>query len=339
MGRILAAIGTLILLGWAGPAAAASAIFYSDVDEFYGWAAGYAYSRAESEAHDACTGAGGKQCRFALSCNGGYGSVAFAADPAKGVGMSCGFTSSYTARLLALTSCMAVSRAICWTESTFDDDGDELPTSGNETFDTAWYAQQMLFVLDYDVGATDGEVGPQTRAALKSFQTSIGLAPDGELTIDLLWRLLNAVGGPQVMAKGLYAALIEPNLAEVSDRLYAQSSAPAPEMPYSEELATYAVEEQRLGLATLLSTWTTPCTLPARNVEAVPPDGSGGWHVECAEGNFTIIFDSASRTVMTGLLPITVNGSVVSIGGSDQPKTPRPQVPPTDKSGGKSLSR
>lgn len=50
-------------------------------------------------------------------------------------------------------------------------------------------AQQELLRLGYDAGAPDGVVGPKTRGAIRSFQQSKGLEPDGMLTPDLVQML------------------------------------------------------------------------------------------------------------------------------------------------------
>jgi len=49
--------------------------------------------------------------------------------------------------------------------------------------------QERLALRGYDVGAADGIIGPRTIAAIKEFQKSLGLAPDGFPTVGLLGRL------------------------------------------------------------------------------------------------------------------------------------------------------
>ncbi|WP_151718690.1 lytic murein transglycosylase [Gemmobacter serpentinus] len=46
--------------------------------------------------------------------------------------------------------------------------------------------QERLTALGFDTGGTDGNVGPKTYAAIKSFQTARGLVPDGYPDRDLL---------------------------------------------------------------------------------------------------------------------------------------------------------
>jgi len=49
--------------------------------------------------------------------------------------------------------------------------------------------QERLAALGFDVGTTDGIIGPRTVAAIKEFQKSLGLTPDGFPTLGLLDRL------------------------------------------------------------------------------------------------------------------------------------------------------
>jgi peptidoglycan hydrolase-like protein with peptidoglycan-binding domain len=49
--------------------------------------------------------------------------------------------------------------------------------------------QERLALRGYDVGAADGIIGPRTIAAIKEFQKSVGVTPDGFPTVGLLGRL------------------------------------------------------------------------------------------------------------------------------------------------------
>jgi membrane-bound lytic murein transglycosylase B len=49
--------------------------------------------------------------------------------------------------------------------------------------------QAALTARGFDAGATDGQMGPATRQALRAWQRSLGLAADGFPTLDLLARL------------------------------------------------------------------------------------------------------------------------------------------------------
>lgn len=49
--------------------------------------------------------------------------------------------------------------------------------------------QQLLARKGFDPGGVDGKVGPNTLAAVRRYQASIGLTPDGYVSLDLLNRL------------------------------------------------------------------------------------------------------------------------------------------------------
>ena len=72
-----AVAATLMLFANTITGRAATVFFYSEPEQYYGWAAGYSYSRAENYAHEGCN-EGGKQCKFVLECDGGWAAVAFA---------------------------------------------------------------------------------------------------------------------------------------------------------------------------------------------------------------------------------------------------------------------
>jgi peptidoglycan hydrolase-like protein with peptidoglycan-binding domain len=46
--------------------------------------------------------------------------------------------------------------------------------------------QSLLAKRGFEVGPVDGKVGPRTRAALRAYQRSVGLAPDGYANSTLL---------------------------------------------------------------------------------------------------------------------------------------------------------
>jgi PAS domain S-box-containing protein len=54
--------------------------------------------------------------------------------------------------------------------------------------------QEQLVILGFEIGAIDGQPGPQTRAAVRMFQVEAGLAQDGAIDADLLARLRKATG-------------------------------------------------------------------------------------------------------------------------------------------------
>ena len=49
--------------------------------------------------------------------------------------------------------------------------------------------QELLSKHGYDVGEADGIIGPNSISAIRKFQTSVGLIPDGMSNKDLLLKL------------------------------------------------------------------------------------------------------------------------------------------------------
>jgi len=48
--------------------------------------------------------------------------------------------------------------------------------------------QTLLAIRGFEPGTVDGKVGPKTRAAVRAYQTSVGLVPDGYANAFLLER-------------------------------------------------------------------------------------------------------------------------------------------------------
>jgi membrane-bound lytic murein transglycosylase B len=57
------------------------------------------------------------------------------------------------------------------------------------TIDERYQLQQLLAQRGFRIGAPDGLIGPQTRFAIRDFQTSIGAIPDGFASSEVLDRL------------------------------------------------------------------------------------------------------------------------------------------------------
>ncbi len=49
--------------------------------------------------------------------------------------------------------------------------------------------QERLTAAGFDTGGVDGKIGPKTIAAVKAFQRTIGMLPDGYASLDILTRL------------------------------------------------------------------------------------------------------------------------------------------------------
>ena len=316
--RSAAAAGALLLPPFSfTPASAGSAVYYSPSQNGYGWCAGYSNNRAHSCARSYCDEWGGNDCTLAVECNGGWGAVALAQDPISGIGVLCGVTGSTFARYMALANCMVASRTLCWTSTTFDGDGDELSEAANRAFDMAWYAQVMLQLGNYEPGTADGEIGPETRAAIEEFQTDIGRQPTGVLDDELFLRLVDSVGGVQRFVRIVERDVIEKERAEFGDIMYGYSPSPRPALSFTGELMERPAEDRRTALATFLSASGTTCSVPALEAEPMDPS-SDVWEIDCVEGSYTLMMSDGSW--------IVVDNSSESTGPAE-PADPQPSVP------------
>jgi hypothetical protein len=280
------------------PSLAASAIYYSPPDNTYGWSAGYGYDRAHSNAREYCQGAGGADCQLVMECDGGYGAVAFSEDGPGGFAGGCGYGGLYGARVQVLGECMVASNALCWTDSLFDTNGNELPV-GN--FDLVLYTQFLLQAGGYELGISDGEMGPATRTAVQQFQQKVGLEPTGIVDDQLFFVLLDVAGGTSHFVSLVKHQITVDRPPELADNYYSYAAQPKPARSASEELATLTEEHQRLVIAAVLNDRGTVCTTPATSVEAVPPDGSSGiWLVTCREGDHTLMRMEGATMITTG---------------------------------------
>ena len=57
------------------------------------------------------------------------------------------------------------------------------------TMDERYELQQQLARHGFDIGTPDGLLGPRTRIAIRNFQASVGLIPDGFASSSVLDRL------------------------------------------------------------------------------------------------------------------------------------------------------
>ena len=319
-----------LLVSHAGAARAATVFFYSEPEPYYGWAAGYSYGKSERLARQYCK-EGGADCKFVLECDGGWSAVAFPDNFAKGVAFSCGFASAAGARTVALANCMAESKTLCWTSSTIGGSGNERSEKDNLAFDMTWYAQQILYARGFDPGSADGEMGGKTRAALRAFQTKLGLDATGEVDDAIFQRLLDAASGRSTVAAAMKRDLVDPKRDELGDAVYAHAQAPYAIKSFSEEIATRPDDQRRLTLATVLSVRGTPCTLPAKDAVPFPEDGSGGlWLVACNEGEWTVLIADGSILIMPGL---DTGGGEAEAPGDNPPADPEAIDPPGDPHG------
>lgn len=87
------------------------------------------------------------------------------------------------------------------------------PTSNwRPSRDQASAIQRRLRELGFNPGPLDGSIGPRTLNAIRAYQTSVGLAPDGKLTRELYDRI---VGGGSALASAVDTAPLETSDPEI----------------------------------------------------------------------------------------------------------------------------
>ncbi|MGH6925319.1 MAG: peptidoglycan-binding domain-containing protein [Propylenella sp.] len=296
-----AAAGVMLVLPLmqAAPAHATTAIYYSAPENAYGWCAGFSSNRSHRCAEDYCTENGGTACEAVLECPDGWGAVALAAPPAKGIGASCGKAIPFGARALALATCMAASNALCWTDTTFNGNGDAAGRDADRAFDLTFLVQGMLQINGQSIGSADGEFGPATRAAIEAFEAELDRVPTGILSDELFQTLLVTVGGDQNLARKIKEGALDKTDEAHQRRTYAFSPSPAGPLSYSERLLGFSPEERRMALAILVAAnGSSKCTAPALSADLVGEASGGMWLVGCSEGGYTLIMPDGGPRIL-----------------------------------------
>lgn len=308
---LITAFGLASLL----PASGATVIFYSQADNAYGWCAGYSYSRGESCARQECLKYG-SGCTVAIECDGGWSAAAFAYDPYAGFGASCQFNSAATARSIALVSCIYATHALCFTSETFNGSGSTTSTKSNESYDIAWYTQDLLLRLGYDIGEVDGAIGAKTRAAIREVERSVGLEPTGEANWDLINILLYIYGGSEQLARAMVAETDSVDQEAVRTYSFRYAAEPAA-LTLGAEIAALGEPLRLKTLAAMLNHNNHTCSVPARSA-LQDPTNANAWAISCAEGDF-VMLATGDETIITA--------------GDDTTVIPKPETDcPTDES-------
>lgn len=188
---LLAAVA-LLLAG--RPAAAGTAIYYSETDSGYGWCSEVGSDDATKAcARRYCEQSGNHDCALALDCARGWAAVA-ATDNGYRHAAVCARGNPVEARHQALLLCIAMSGRLCHTDAAFFGSS-EISEAQNRAFDMAWYAQILLAHQGYDVGTIDGAAGPRLRRAVQRFQADAKLPQNGAVDQALLQSLIAREGG------------------------------------------------------------------------------------------------------------------------------------------------
>ena len=230
--------------GWA-----AGAVFFGD-DKSFGWCSDYGSREAARKcALEQCKQVGGVNCQLALECQGGWGAIATGDNG--GYAIACEVDREVPARLRALLMCLAAVKGLCHTQATFSEPNESISQEDNALFDRTIYAQVLLTKLRYYKGPIDADAGPDTRSALRSFQTSQGLPVTGQADEKTLDQLMAKLGG----ADRLVTAILEDNRnVDTSDwqtktaapRADVGQAPPSQDIPVS-PLESFGVNEEALN--------------------------------------------------------------------------------------------
>ncbi len=276
----------LVLVGTIGAAQATTSFYYSTPQNIYSWCADSNYAASENCARAECLKSGGSDCQLVLECFGGWGAVAFPQDDTvDGVGMTCQRCSAGYAREAALAWCVQATNDVSWTDNAFDGSGNQTTNQDNGTGDLTFYVQFMLNVLHYNPGSDDGVAGPATRAAIEAFETQMSLPVDGQVSEQLFSVLVDAVGGPEVLASEIK---YDPAVVPDANIDYAEAASPAPDVSFENALAARSQTDRLTVLATMLDAAKFPCTRPAIAASEV----MDGWAVTCREGAYVVLVEN-----------------------------------------------
>lgn len=218
-------------------AAAQTAVYYSKPENTYGWCADYGSYAATRQCAQGYCAQSGSDCRLVLECEGGWAAIASSQN---GFGAACKRNSTFYARQWALVYCIVASGELCGTDYTFYG-GTQQSEAENKAFDDAWYAQLLLQRVGYDLGIVDGVVGAKTRKAIRDYQQSRGLPVTGEITSELMDKLLAEKGGVSEVVAIVKRELYEDETNPSPDITYGASrtATPVADTAYADALAAY----------------------------------------------------------------------------------------------------
>jgi hypothetical protein len=297
-------VRVLVIISWVavlaaqvpGAARAATVFSYSAADNTYGWCVKGDYGTASGCAAAECRGYGGAACQEVLSCSGGYSAVAFAEEPVRGVGLTCGLSSPFWAQIMALAQCAVAANTLCWTNVVFDDAARTTGAEANDQTDRTIYAQSMLQLRGKGITVTTGVADAETSAAILGFQREVGLAETGTTEVPLLFHLIAATGGRQPLVDAMDKGLVKAHAAVMARNVFAYAANPFPRRALTQELAAMTEVDRGDAMATYLRSRGTDCAAPV-TVE-LPPEGFAELvSVDCAGRGHTVIITDAMSVI------------------------------------------
>lgn len=264
-------------------ARADTVIYYSKPENSYGRCYGYASAKAHTCARSQCEKYNGTQCEPVAHCNDSWGAVAFSEEHTGGFAVVCGMPNASVARIWALTNCSIVSNTLCMPGTTFRGSRD-MGSGEDREFYRTWYAQTMLQLRNHlGDGKVDGVPGRKTETAIRAFQRNVGLPEDGRLTDETFSRLLESVGGVNLLVDDL-RSFFDGYWKENPQEGYRYALSPLPRKSFDEETSALSDERQRSRLAVILRSRGYECAIPAAKVRFE----SGKWAVTCAEARYDV---------------------------------------------------
>jgi hypothetical protein len=294
---LAAQIGLALVIS--APAFAESAISHSAPENWSSWCSGYASGRAGRCALQRCQKRGGTACRVVVGCNG-PGAVAYAQQPAQGIGAAC-LGNEQSARMAALIGCMSATNSLCSTNFTFTSNGRAADDGANLRFDQVWIAQVALQSLKFLKEPADGVLTQATEQAIAEFQVTIGRLPTFNINDELLRRMVDAVGGPRQLAAIIKLEQL-PSLerqlvgAKPTRLFYTAQNALPPEKP-QQYFKSLSGEELKVALTTYIMARGATCKTKLPSVSAV---SEGIWIVGCDDVTYNVVFNEGGHSMITG---------------------------------------
>lgn len=286
---------------WLGLALiAASLACAAQAETVFAWSAtanNYAWCGDAGCAVGLCAEDGATDCAPVASCGPGWTAVARPEEPTAGIAVACGADTPGRARMVAVSECLKATNELCWTGTLLTPDLDPVPQDQNRAFDRAFYVQALLQLTNLAETEVTGTLDPATVAAIGDFQSGVGLPVTGSTEPPLIFHLLAASPGRQVVIDKLVDALVTPNRAEGFTAAAALAPSPLPRTTKGADLLAMAPEDRAAALATYVLTRGFACDRMGATASAPDPDGEI-WFLACTATRYTVTFAAGTGLVV-----------------------------------------
>jgi hypothetical protein len=250
----------------------------------------YSVCSANAQDMEACArndcekiSAGDQPCEIVLVCPFGWLAIAITDDTDYGVGFSCGDSSDYGSKVLALAACAKATNRDCHVRGVIDPDGAWIEEEAGRGFEAVVLTQVALTLLGYYKDGTDGRMGPVTRAAIRDWQGEMEYAETGRVE-DNLHELIADAGGTQAMIDGLIA-IHDSIPAEYRELMYGFSRSPKTRQHRAAEYVAMDVDLRDRALGAIVNFEYDDCT-----GAAAEQSSDTSWMVLCSEGPYLLSF-------------------------------------------------